>query len=211
MQTMMSYPTKLRLSLPQLLSKILDTVCRTIFISFEQYSLNLRLECLCFTSNLSCRFHVSEGEGHMTENCLHFLQVEDEQTVKFYNRSFSDSYIKESIPSDVDVFIIFYDTTKPETVTVYDNFIRVVALTERKVVRVVGIQPLSHKRSLKRKSLRSKSIGYRWGDNHQIVSASNSPEMVRRELYRSIGAELINGHAHTSFNDTNQVTECAIL
>lgn len=93
--------------------------------------------------------------------------------------------------ANADAFLIFYDTASPQTVAIYDSFIKEIIRTKHKAVRVVGINPHTTKSSVRRKSIKSRSIASGWGAFHRTIQNKRDNEVEVRALYRDIATELI--------------------
>ena len=91
-----------------------------------------------------------------------------------------------------DAFLIFYDMSRPNTVGIYDSFIKTIISCQGKAVRVIGIKPVSTNKSVKRKSAKSKNIGARWGRYHHIIVDKRENEKEVHEIYRSMARELLD-------------------
>ena len=128
----------------------------------------------------------------MTDFAL-FPQVNGSWDVKFTVTTTSLSKITDFKDqcATTDAYLIFYDTTSPQTVAIYDSFIKEIIRTKNKAVRVVGINPATTKSSVRRKSVKSRSITSGWGVFHQTIQNKRDNETEVRSLYRDIATELM--------------------
>lgn len=94
--------------------------------------------------------------------------------------------------ADTDAYIIFYDSARPQTIAIYNGFIKDIIRTKRKAVRVVGLKPSRMNASIRRKSQRCESVmSAEWGAYHKTLINKKESESEMRLLYKDIAAELL--------------------
>lgn len=119
------------------------------------------------------------------------MQVKGTWQVKFNISSFEKVTDLRDKCAATDAYVIFYDTTSPQTVAIYDSFIQDIIRDKHKSVRVIGIVPLSSKSSVRRKSMKSRSITSGWGIFHRTIKNKRENETEIREVYRDVATELM--------------------
>ena len=122
---------------------------------------------------------------------MFFLQIDGKWRVKLHFTLAEDLDDLKKKCSESDAYILFYDPTRPQTVIIYDSFIKDIIRTKHKAVRVVCLKPKRSNASLKRKSIKSKSVSSGWGVYHKEIVNKKDNESQMLILYRDIGTELI--------------------